>query len=201
MKLLPMILALVVMATAAAPAQSEPVRVRGTIAALGGDVLTVTTPAGSTKIDLLPKYSVRYIVKTDFAHIAAGSWIGCAARTLPDGTLQAIEIHIFPPGLTPGAGSRPYDLGPSSTMTNGSAGDIDAAQVKDVGAHTLTITYPDGKKTIVVPPSAVIVKYAPADRAALAPGAHVIFFAARADDGSLSTASINVGKDGLVPPM
>jgi hypothetical protein len=86
-------------------------------------------------------------------------------------------------------------------MTNGSAGDIDAAQVKDVGAHTLTITYPDGKKTIVVPPSAVIVKYAPADRAAIAPGAHVIFFAARADDGSLSTASINVGKDGLVPPM
>jgi hypothetical protein len=196
-----MILALVVMATAAAPAQSEPVRVRGTIAAVGGDVLTVTTPAGSTKIDLLPKYSVRYIVKTDFAHIAAGSWIGCAARTLPDGTLQAIEIHIFPPGLTPGAGSRPYDLGPSSSMTNGSAGDIDSAQVGSVGAHSLTISYPGGQKTIVVPPTAAVVTYAPADPSALVAGAHVILFADRGSAGEFTASSVSVGKDGLVPPM
>jgi hypothetical protein len=200
MKLFLLTLAFALAATVTVSAQSQQVRVRGTVVAVDGTTLTVSVPTGPLKVTLAPDLAVKYLVKSDFSQVTPGSWVGCAATVLPDGTMRAIEIHIFPPGLTPGAGSRAYDLGPSSTMTNGSAGDIDA-QVGSVGAHTLSITYPDGKKTIVVPPSAVIVKYAPADRSALAPGAHVIFFAARADDGSLSTASINVGKDGLVPPM
>jgi len=202
MKYLLTTLAIVLGWTGVAGAQSSAqVHVRGTVAAYASNVLTVAEPTGPQKIALAPNFKVAYVVKSDFAKVAPGSWIGCTAVPEPDGSLRAVEIHIFPPGLTPGAGSRPYDLGPTSSMTNGSVGDIDSAQVGTVGAHSLTITYPEGKKTVVVTPATAIVTYAPADPAALVPGAHVILFATRAPDGSLSASSVNVGKDGLVPPM
>jgi hypothetical protein len=194
--------ALVLALSAGALAQSpQQVRVRGTIAAYAAGTLTVTTPTGPRTIALTPDVRVQYVVASDFAHIAPGSWIGTAATQLPDGTLRAIEIHVFPPGATPGAGFHPYDLGASSTMTNGSVDTIGSAQVDNVAAHTLAIRYPDGKKTVVVPPGTPVVAFAPAAASALVPGAHVVLFALRADDGSLSATNVNVGKDGLVPPM
>jgi len=35
----------------------------------------------------------------------------------------------------------------------------------------------------------------------LVPGAHVMFGAAKQPDGTFTAGSVNVGKDGLVPPM
>jgi hypothetical protein len=186
--------------TTAASAQAQSVRLRGTIVALDANVLTVATAAASSKVTLNPNFTVQYIVKSDFSHVASGSWIGCAAIQLPDGTLRATEITIFPPGLTPGAGSRPYDLGPSSVMTNGSVGDIAEAQVDRVAAHTVTITYPDGQKTVVVPAATPIVTFAKADPSALTAGAHVVVLATKGPDGALSASNVSVGKDGLVPP-
>src|ERR1700733_11353647 len=113
--------------TAAAFAQgAPPVNVRGVVASLDGNVLTVAAPIGTAtvKINLAPNYTVQYIVKSSLASIAAGSFVGAAAVPQPDGSLRALEIHIFPPGVTPGAGSRPYDLTPTSTMTNGSVDTI-----------------------------------------------------------------------------
>jgi hypothetical protein len=194
--------AVVLALTAGAQAQSQQqVRVRGTIATYAPGTLTVTTPVGTSKIALAPNVRVQDVVKSDFAHIAPGSWIGTAATQLPDGTLRAIEIHVFPPGVTPGAGFHPYDLGASSTMTNGSVDTIGSAQVDNVAAHTVTISYPDGKKTVLVPPSTPVVSFANADASALVRGAHVVLFAMRADDGSLSATNVSVGKDGLIPPM
>lgn len=189
--------------TAGALAQTpqQQVRIRGTIAAYAAGTLTVATPVGPRKIALAPDVHVQYVVASDFAHVAPGSWIGTAATQLPDGTLRALEIHVFPPGATPGAGFHPYDLGPSSTMTNGAVDDIGSAQVDNVAAHTLTISYPDGKKTVIVPPATPVVTFATADASALVPGAHVVLFALRADDGSLSSTNVSVGKNGLVPPM
>jgi hypothetical protein len=54
---------------------------------------------------------------------------------------------------------------------------------------------------VTVPASASIVTYAPADASALVKGAHVNFFATKSADGSLTSGGVNVGKDGLVPPM
>jgi hypothetical protein len=73
----------------------------------------------TTKVTLAPNYRVQYVVKSSLTAIAAGSYVGSAAVPQHDGTLRALEVHIFPPGFTPGAGSRPYDLTPASTMTSG----------------------------------------------------------------------------------
>jgi hypothetical protein len=195
---------MVVGLTAAAFAQgAPPVNVRGVVASLDGNVLTVAAPIGtaSVKINLAPNYTVQYIVKSSLASIAAGSFVGAAAVPQPDGSLRALEIHIFPPGVTPGAGSRPYDLTPTSTMTNGNVDTIGTTKVDKVDAKTLTLTYDGGEKRIVVTPDTPIVTYAPATAAAIVKGAHVNVRATKNADGSFSAAGVNVGKDGLVPPM
>jgi hypothetical protein len=190
--------------TAAAFAQgAPPVHVRGVIVSLDGNVLTVGAPIGTatTKVTLAPNPRVQYVVKMSLKDIAPGSFVGSAAVPQTDGTLRALEVHIFPPGFSPGAGSRPYDLTPTSTMTNGNVDTIGTTKVDKVNASTLTLKYEGGEKNIVVPADTPIVGYAPADMSALVKGAHVNILATRAADGSLTAPSVSVGKDGLVPPM
>jgi hypothetical protein len=189
--------------TAPAVAQQTTTHVRGVIASLAGNVLTVAAPIGSatTAVTLAPNVRVQYVVKSSLAAIVPGSWVGSAAVPQVDGTLRALEVHVFPPGLTPGAGSRPYDLTPTSTMTNGSVTTIGTTKVDKVSARVITITYDGGEKNVVVPPDTPIVTYAPADASALVLGAHVNIIATQNADGTLTAASVSVGKDGLVPPM
>ena len=189
--------------TAPAGAQQTTAHVRGVVKSLAGNVLTVAAPIGSatTTVTLAPHVRVLYVVKSSLAAIVPGSWVGSAAVPQVDGTLRALEVHIFPPGLTPGAGSRPYDLTPTSTMTNGSVTTIGTTKVDKVDARVITIAYDGGEKNVVVPPDTPIVTYAPADLSALVRGAHVNIFAQKNAAGTLSAASVSVGKDGLVPPM
>jgi hypothetical protein len=181
------------------PAQT---RVRGTVASLAGNVLTVNGVAGSsTKVMLAPDFKVTYIVKSSLDKVVAGSYIGTAAEPQADGTLRAIEVQVFPPGFKPGPGSRPWDLTPTSTMTNGTVDTIGAVKVDKADAHVYTVTYEGGEKKVVVTPNTTVITYLPADATALTPGSHVIVLAVKKDDGSLSAANVSVGKDGLVPPM
>ena len=182
---------------------AAPVHVRGVVVSLDGNVLTVGAPMSpaTTKVTLAPNYRVQYIVKSSLAAIAPGSWVGSAAVPQPDGSLRALEIHISPPGQTPGAGSRPYDLTPTSSMTNGSVDTIGKTKIDKIDARTLKITYEGGEKTITITAETPIVTYAPADPSALVKGARVNILATKNADGSLSAASVSVGKDGLIPPM
>ena len=65
----------------------------------------------------------------------------------------------------------------------------------------MTLKYKDGEKVVIVPAGAPVVTFEPGDRAMLVPGAHVMFGANKQPDGTLTAARVNVGKDGLVPPM
>ncbi len=182
----------------AAMAQSAN-RVRGTVASLDGTSLHVTANSGQTVSITLPdSYSVTALVPAKLNDVQAGSFIGIAADTQPDGTLVAREVHIFPEAMRgAGEGHRGFDLGPQSTMTNGTVGN----EVKGTSGDTLTVAYKGGEKSIVVPPSAPVVMFAPGNKAMLVPGAHVIVQTKAATDGSLTAERVTVGKDGLVPPM
>ena len=57
-----------------------------------------------------------------------------------------------------------------------------------------------GKQTILVPPTAPIVAFQPADRSAVMTGAHV-FIKASEDGGKTTADFVAVGKEGLTPPM
>ena len=179
-----------------------PVRLRGTITGVAGTTLTIAGAGGTTSsITLPPAARITYFVKATLEKIASGSYIGAVAEPLPDGSLQATAIQIFPPGATANPGSGPWDTTATSTMTNGTVDTIAATKVDKVNASLLNVTYQGGAKRIAVTPKTSIVAVIPADAAALTPGAHVLVFALKAADGTLTARAVGVGKDGLIPPL
>ena len=194
-------LALLASASAGYTQQPQPVRVRGTVEAVDGAMLTVKSRDGKTtyKVKLADNVAVRGIIKATLADIKANSFIGVTGMPQADGSQKAVEIHIFPEALRgTGEGHRPWDLLPNSTMTNATV----AQMVKGVSGDEITLKYKDGEKKIVVGPETEIVTYAPGTKDELKPGAKIfIAAAAKKDDGSLEAASVSVGRDGITPPM
>lgn len=199
-RVLGMILSAVVAIGATALAQDATVRVRGTITKFDGTTLFVTARNGaSMTIRLSDNARIVAIVKSSLADIRPGSFIGTTATPQSDGTLQAAEVHIFPEAMRgTGEGHRAWDLGPASTMTNGTV----AQAVERVDGNALTIKYKDGEKTVLVTPDTAIVTYAIADRTELKPDAKIFIVAAtRKPDGTLEADRVNVGREGVTPPM
>jgi Domain of unknown function (DUF5666) len=189
------------LATATSVAQqTPPVRVRGTVEAVDGAVLTVKSRDGQAhKVKLTGNVAVRGIVKATLADIKDNSFIGVTGMPQADGSQKAVEIHIFPePMRGTGEGHRPWDLAPNSTMTNATV----AQMVKAVDGDVITLKYKEGEKKIVVTPQTEIVTYVPGSKDELKPGAKIfIAGAAKKDDGTLEAASVSVGRDGITPPM
>jgi hypothetical protein len=177
---------------------ATPARLRGKIDEVSGDIVQLTLRNGTKASANLPaNVRLTWLTVTEVGNIKEGSYVGTAAVPQADGTLKALEVQVFPESMRGvGEGTREWDLGAGSSMTNGTVGSLVAAQ-----GRTITITYKGGEKKVVVPDDVPIVTYEPADRAALTPGANVLINGTRAPDGSVTAASVAVGKNGLVPPM
>lgn len=186
------------LATAAADAQVN-MRVRATITALEGNVLSVKTREGENlKIELAEKTSVATMKALTLADIKPGDGIGTAAMKRADGKLVALEIHKFPADRgIPNEGHRPWDLAPGSTMTNAAV----SGMVEVSGGREITLTYKGTSTQLVVPEGVPIVMAVNADRAALVPGEHVFLTATVGADGKMTTSRVQVSKDGVKPPQ
>jgi len=194
-------LAMVVATSIAALAQQSPTpsRVRGTIEAVDGDVISVKSRSGEdVKLHMTADMMVVGIVKIPLSDIKVGSFVGATTVPGPDGVPTAVEVHVFPENMRgTGEGSRPYDLKPNSTMTNATV----AESVAGNDGHTLLVKYKDGEKKVVVTPETSVVTYVPGDKSDLKAGAKVIAFMKKLPDGSYETNRVSVGRDGLTPPM
>jgi hypothetical protein len=183
---------------AQAPA-STAVRVRGTVESVDGQMLTVKARNGqSMRVKMADNVAVVGITKASIADVTSGKFIGTTTVGERDGALIAEEIHIFPEAMRgTGEGHRDWDLRPNSKMTNAAVANIVAMGSDKV----MTVQYKGGEKKVLITPQTVVVGYAPADRSELKPGAPVFINSDRQPDGSLSTARVNVGLNGQVPPM
>jgi hypothetical protein len=198
-RLLPLALAACLCATAAIAQNAPPTRIRGTIAALEGQTLSVNTREG-TKVDVLlnDPLTVATVKKVDLADIKPGSYVGIAARTAAGGEMQAIEVLVFPDAMRgAGEGNYPWDLEPGSMMTNGTV----TGAVTATAGRELSLSFKGGDNKIVVPAGVPIVTFAPAERSDLKPGAPVMFGATKNAAGKLAAGRVTVGKDGVAPPM
>lgn len=195
------ILAMVILVSGSALAQQpQNVRVRGEITGIDGQMLSVKSRDGTEfKIRLADNVSVSGVVTTQLSEIKPGSYIGVSAMPQPDGSQRALHVHIFPEPMRGVAeGHFPWDVQPSSTMTNATVEQI----VAGVDGQTITVKYKDGEKKVVVPTDVPIVTYLPGDKGELKPGAKIFIVAAQKQpDGTLSAARVSVGRDGLTPPM
>jgi hypothetical protein len=195
--------ALILAATLAgtADAEDQTIHLRGTITTVDHDTLSLATATGAATVLLSPTTRVAYVVASDLSAIKPGMAVGSYAVTGADGLLRAREVHIFPAGATPNLGVSAWDREPGSSMSNATVTTIADAKVDRVGGHTLTLTLPSGDVHIFVGPTVPITTSQPADRTALVAGAHVIVYAIKHDDGSLTVRAVNVGQNGLTPPM
>ena len=176
--------------------QSPTVRIRGTIETVDGPQLAVKSREGSDmKVRLTDNVTVFGVAKATIAEIKPGSYIGVSAMPEPDGSQRALAVQIFPESQRGVAeGFRPWDLRPNSTMTN--------ATVAETDGEIILVKYKDGEKKVVVPPDTPIVSFVAGDKSELKPGAKIIIFSAtRKEDGTLEAACVNVGRDGITPPM
>jgi hypothetical protein len=177
----------------------ETVRVRGKIERIDGDVYVIKSREGQElKVKLAPGGGVAATVKASLADIKPGSYIGVSGLPQPDGSQKAISVHIFHESMRGVAeGHTPWDLVPSSTMTNAT---VDSA-TPSVDGQVLTLKYKDGEKKIVIPADLGIVSYVPGEMSELKPGASVFIGAAvKQPDGTLLARRIGVGRD-VAPPM
>jgi hypothetical protein len=177
----------------------SPTRVRGTIEGVAGDVLDVKSRSGEDfKLRMAGDMRLVGITKISLSDIKVGSFVGATTVPGPDGTNNAVEVHVFPEEMRgTGEGSRPFDLRPNSTMTNATV----AESVTGNDGHTLLVKYKDGEKKVVVSAETPVVTYVHADKSELKAGAKVIAFFKKLPDGSYEANRISVGLNGLTPPM
>jgi hypothetical protein len=196
-------LAMLALTSSLAVAQqaASPSRVRGTIEKVDGDVMSVKSRSGEDyKLHMAADMRVVGIVKIALSDIKVGSFIGATTIPGPQGGENALEVHVFPENMRgTGEGSRPFDLRPNSSMTNATVATSETVQGND--GKTLTVKYKDGEKTFTVSPDTPVVTFAAADRSDLKAGAKIIASMKRLPDGSYETNRVNVGRDGLTPPM
>ena len=205
--------------SASASAQTSPQRLRGQVESVNGNELTVKSDSGQrVAVKLADKLSITTRAPAHLDAIAQGAFIGTTAIPQPDGTLSAVEVHVFPESMRGmGEGHRPMDRQPGSTMTNATVTSIAPASKSSTrsamtnatitkvapakGTRRVTLKYKEGEQTVVIPDSVPVTMMGLADKSALVPGAHVAITASKQLDGEPVAERITVGKDGYIPPL
>jgi hypothetical protein len=199
--------------------QTAAQRIRGDVVALNGYSLSVKTATGQVvTVRLTDNTRVSARSASNLGAITSGAFIGTTAIPQPDGTLSAVEVHVFPESMRgTGEGHRPMDAAPGSTMTNATVMSVAAggkatprstmtnATVANMApsgpGRRVTLKYKDGEKVVVIGDSVPVVLVEPGDASMLVPGTHILVTATKQLDGTLAADRISVGKNGLVPPI
>jgi hypothetical protein len=191
--------ALIASAAQAQPPAAAPTVVRGNVAALAGNTLTVKGAKGPAQaVTLAPNWTVAVMKPVTPDAITPGSFIGTAEMPQKDGTGRSLEVHVFPPGVKMGEGHYGWDLKKGSMMTNGTVGQVVAGKK---GSRQLEVAYSYGKRTVTVPANVPIVQITGGSRDQIKPGVPVFLVVQKGANGQLMAGSVSIGENGAKPPM
>src|SRR2546427_425677 len=99
--LVAVLLAAVSAAAAAQAPANPPVRIRGTVESLDGQVLTVKYKGGEKKILVTPKTAVVSYTPSDRSELKPGAPVFAVTQRQPDGTLSAARVNVGLHGQVP----------------------------------------------------------------------------------------------------
>ena len=195
--------------TQALLAQAPGERLSGEVRNLDDGKLTIMT-ADAEPITVALADNARITIRApgDLSRLDQGLYVGVTAVPQPDGTLLASQINVFPESMRgTSEGHRPRANFPGSTRTNATVRQVvnvvTNATVAGVSGtadtRRLVLSYVGGQKTVIVPPSAVVVFSEIGDRNALVRGAHVVVYVTRRPDASPVSERVSVGRNGSVP--
>jgi hypothetical protein len=125
------------LATSTSFAQQAPqVRVRGTVEAVDGPMLTVKSRDGQTTyhVKLADNAAVGGVIKASLTEIKYNSFISVTGMPQADGSQKAVEIHIFPDALR-GSGEGHRLTPASSSIEAGVASDVFDLCALRAGCH------------------------------------------------------------------
>lgn len=150
--------------TPAAP-QPMPQRVSGAVKALAPGHLVLTTASG--EVDLLVTPETRVLTRTtaSAAEIGAGSYLGSANVTTPEGG-KATEVHLMADG--PNVHSI-MDANAGLMMTNGHVTSVETT----AKGREMEVNYGAGARRIVVAADTPVTRMVASDLSSLKPGAAV----------------------------
>lgn len=172
------------------------VRIRATITAIDGDVLSLKSRDGTAmKVRMNEKTTVATARALKLADLPKNAFVGITAVKGPDGVLVARGLHMIP--KTANEGHTESDLEPGASMTNAYV----EANVQTASGGDLTMVYKGGTQRVRVPIGTPVVAFDPADRAALAPGVYVIVAAQVSADNTIVALRIQAEKGGVRPPQ
>ena len=175
-----------------------PTVVRGNVTAMTDTSLTVKTDKGPQVVGLTPAWSVAVMKPVAIDAIQPGSFIGTAEMPKKDGSAgTSLEVHVFPPGVKMGEGHYGWDLKRGSMMTNGTVGTVVAGKR---GSRELDVTYPTGKRHLIVPASVPVVQIGLGKRDMVKVGTPVFMVVQKTATGMIA-GSVSVGENGAKPPM
>lgn len=189
-------------------ASQQPYHVRGTITAIEGDRLTVTTDTDdgeSIEVRLGPDAELFVVTPARLEQIEAGQFVGVTSIA-SRGRQVALEVHIFDEKLRGVAeGHRAWDLvSEPNTMTHATI-----AEIKRTDSNRqLRLTYKQGgeaqerSQEVVVPAFADVVHFSPTDDRSLVEPDRSVFLVVEDDGtGMLKASAAVLGTQGAAPPM
>lgn len=174
---------------------------RGPIQAVEPTGYRVRTGSGTTRIATDAQTGYALLADASLDSIRAGEYVGVAAAKQPDGTIRAIDVHIFPESMRgQSEGYFPWDLpGQGQTsMTNGTVTD----KVAGVRGSALTLGAKGQTVTITVPAGTKIVRIQPSTAAdVMRAGYGTLSVCVTGPDGTPTAKKVFAGVGGVQPPF
>jgi hypothetical protein len=174
------------LAAGAAPGGASSV-VNGTIAAVGGASVTVTTSDGSQKVaKIQPSTLILSRETASLGMIKSGDALAVTAKRESNGSLAAVSINIFSPALWNRVRKGQWVMESGNIMTNALVTQV----VERVEGRTLYMKLDKGTGTIGVPNTTEIHRLATVGVGALKPGMRVTVRGTADPDGTTTASSI-----------
>src|SRR5579862_8853659 len=103
----------------ATAATGAPLRIRGTVAAISSNALSVHTANGDVSALLKRDTAFVSVVPSNLNHVTTGSYVGVASKNVGD-KLIALSVIVFPPSMKGASeGHAAYDILPDTTLSGG----------------------------------------------------------------------------------
>lgn len=177
----------------AANAQTR-TNIRGAVKQVSGDTVVIAKKeGGEATVYLDGKTRISATAKFALSDVKPGMKLG-VTTVVRGNDIVAIDVRPIPKAARDGL--SPYDLAPSSTMTNGVLeGSVESA----ASGNVITVNYGKGMVRVLVPPGTPMSRAVPGTKADIKPGETIYVFATGGKDGRLTAVRLQVSKNGVKP--
>lgn len=173
-------------------------RLRGTVAEVAGDVVTMRDASGAeTAVTMAEGYMLLVYEPIAVTDLRIGDFLSIPAVPGPDGATVALSINVFPEEMRGiGEGRSAWDAGEGSSMVNATIGTV----AETAEGEAITVTYEDEAQVVVVPDGTPITRIVPTPERRLAPGDGAVV-SVRMTDGGVAGSFAAIMADGTMPRM